>query len=145
MVALKSALCRVWTTKRKKLYLRQRLRFRKTRVRGIGKWEESSIVSGPKKLTFLSGNIITTPCYILEQGEEREWGRKILPFYRLQLRHLTAFDKIKWDNHVSGSFTIGIMRKCISFFFFILINIIILFTDFISFSHVFFRVCSWKF
>lgn len=112
---------------------------------GIGKWEESSIVSGPKKLTFLSGNIITTPCYILEQGEEREWGRKILPFYRLQLRHLTAFDKIKWDNHVSGSFTIGIMRKCISFFFFILINIIILFTDFISFSHVFFLVCSWKF
>lgn len=55
-------------------------------------------------------------------------------FYRLKHRRLTAFDKANFGNKISGSFITIIMGKCISFSFYLLFIIIILFSDFISFS-----------
>lgn len=55
-------------------------------------------------------------CYILEKRGEREWRRECLPFYRLQPRHLATFDKTKWGNHISSSFTLSMGGKVFLFY-----------------------------
>lgn len=90
--------------------------YRNTSERCRWKVEKDSIVSGPGKLTFFSRNVITMWCYNLEKRGAREWGREYLPFYRLQPHHLAAFDKTKWGNHISGSFTLSLGGKRISLF-----------------------------